>query len=639
MKKTLLIVLMAAAAVPAYPLTAAFSSDEADRQVYVNGFDSESDLEGWTLDPAWSLTENVSIYGADVKPFSSVDPASKLSAGCDVWKVTKAAMTSPLIEVPAGASLKFYAAFSEIWGVYGHLEVTVIDGTDRKLLLNSFLWSQEDGNDGDRWVSFKYDISAYAGRKVQFEFCYVDAGGGENVYVDGLAITVPDTSADSSVTISEGQSVTFADLSDGATEWHWTFAGGTPAESNEKNPTVTYAVGGDYDVTLTVGDGSGATATAERKAYVHVRKEQAKALIGRPEGTYYSPWAMYYVPVGTPVTYRDLSSGNPTEWLWTLPGTEEGTCTEQHATVTYKEEGLFGIKLHAANEAGGTDDEYVDAVQAGGAQYVWNITPQENPDIDVIALGWYGNYAGSNYLGMDRFAEHFEGPAAAATVDGVQAYFGKATVVPASAEYPVTVSIALPAADGTPGEIVATASLKASELVDGSDDYSPTTFTFASPVAIAKGQDFFVVIGPFPTNENPDDYSTDDIALYCSPRVDDPSEREATMWHFLLDENPDYTFAETGHWIKQSDDPGSIAITPHLTFERKQDSIVDIFHDASEPVRVVREGDNLVADGPITVYTVGGVIVARGEGRVGIASLEPGVYIVRTAAGACRIVR
>ena len=37
--------------------------------------------------------------------------------------------------------------------------------------------------------------------------------------------------------------------------WNWTFEGGTPATSDVENPVVTYADGGTYDVTLTVGDG------------------------------------------------------------------------------------------------------------------------------------------------------------------------------------------------------------------------------------------------------------------------------------------------------------------------------------------------------------------------------------------------
>ncbi|WP_165780050.1 T9SS type A sorting domain-containing protein [Hanstruepera neustonica] len=37
-----------------------------------------------------------------------------------------------------------------------------------------------------------------------------------------------------------------------ATSWTWTFEGGSPATSNDQNPTITYSVDGTYDVTLEV---------------------------------------------------------------------------------------------------------------------------------------------------------------------------------------------------------------------------------------------------------------------------------------------------------------------------------------------------------------------------------------------------
>lgn len=53
--------------------------------------------------------------------------------------------------------------------------------------------------------------------------------------------------------IIQGQSIQFSDLSIGEiTEWQWTFEGGSPASSTERNPTITYNQEGTYSVTLTV---------------------------------------------------------------------------------------------------------------------------------------------------------------------------------------------------------------------------------------------------------------------------------------------------------------------------------------------------------------------------------------------------
>lgn len=58
-------------------------------------------------------------------------------------------------------------------------------------------------------------------------------------------------------TVFTNHPVSFTDASTGnPTSWLWTFEGGTPETSTEKNPVVTYQNEGAYDVSLTVSDGS-----------------------------------------------------------------------------------------------------------------------------------------------------------------------------------------------------------------------------------------------------------------------------------------------------------------------------------------------------------------------------------------------
>ena len=56
-------------------------------------------------------------------------------------------------------------------------------------------------------------------------------------------------------TVATGEEITFTNLSDNATSYKWTFPGGTPSTSTEKNPTVKYNSAGTCDVSLTVSDG------------------------------------------------------------------------------------------------------------------------------------------------------------------------------------------------------------------------------------------------------------------------------------------------------------------------------------------------------------------------------------------------
>ncbi|HEX4888366.1 MAG TPA: M43 family zinc metalloprotease, partial [Luteibaculaceae bacterium] len=53
--------------------------------------------------------------------------------------------------------------------------------------------------------------------------------------------------------ICQGNTVSFTDYSyNNVSSWSWSFPGGTPSTSTERNPTVTYNTPGTYDVTLTV---------------------------------------------------------------------------------------------------------------------------------------------------------------------------------------------------------------------------------------------------------------------------------------------------------------------------------------------------------------------------------------------------
>jgi uncharacterized repeat protein (TIGR02543 family) len=62
----------------------------------------------------------------------------------------------------------------------------------------------------------------------------------------------------SSTNISVGDDVTFTDQStNNPTSWDWTFEGGTPGTSTDRNPTVTYNTIGTFNVTLTAANAAG----------------------------------------------------------------------------------------------------------------------------------------------------------------------------------------------------------------------------------------------------------------------------------------------------------------------------------------------------------------------------------------------
>ncbi len=84
--------------------------------------------------------------------------------------------------------------------------------------------------------------------------------GNSQVTAFTLPIYAPSAIIDASTTVAcIGGTVQFLDASTGGpSEWEWTFEGGNPANSTEKNPQVSYAQPGDYDVTLSVSNSMGA---------------------------------------------------------------------------------------------------------------------------------------------------------------------------------------------------------------------------------------------------------------------------------------------------------------------------------------------------------------------------------------------
>ena len=581
MKKITLLLLSAAMLclnAGAQELTAAFGASEAMVPYYEQGWDSQEEFDTWTYTSTSSSTWKL---GNPSKSFSTIDSNSTSSMILTYANGQNEVATSPAIEIRDGSQLEFYCYASGIYLVYGAWKLyAIVDGSST-LLIDQFLWAQDQGYDGPSWEKFTVDLASYAGKSVQFSFVY-QGDYGEDEAIDGFKVLQAAAGDDATINIKEGESVHFMDMSTGnPTTWSWTFEGGTPATSNEQNPVVTYDKAGSYAVTLTVGNGS-TTATTTREAYVNVSGEAPVANIGLPDGAYLSPWVMMFVPTNVPLTFKDASTGNPTQWSWTFQGTDVTSSTEQNPTVTYTQEGSYGIKLEVANDLGSNVFETVNtAIQAGGEQEIWNIAPEENSDLTLIEMGWYGNYAGTNWLGMGEFAEHYDAPLTDATISKVNIYFGKVTA--ASADADIVVKIAAEGEDGMPGEILGSTSLKASELAFDASTVNATEFVFDSPVVIKAGTEFFAVVGPFP-NEN-----GDDIAILLCRR--DEGEK-CTAYQFVYDEDENHNFLETGTWYQNVDDPMSMCIAPVLKF------------DATTAINTVQASKEAVSH---TYYNIAGI--------------------------------
>ncbi len=551
MKKNTLLLLCAtliSLSAGAQGLTAAFSASEAMVPYYEQGWDSEAEFNTWTYASTSSSTWHL---GNAYMAFSTIDSNSQSSMVLTYSNGQNEVATSPAIDIREGSQLEFYCYSSGIYLVYGAWKLyAIVDGSS-KLLIDQFLWAQEKGYDGPSWERFTVDLAAYAGKQVKFSFVY-EGDYGEDEAIDGFKIKQAASGDDATIHIKEGESVHFLDMSTGnVTSWNWTFEGGTPATSTDQNPVVTYNKAGSYAVTLTVGDGSNQVTTT-RSAFINVSGEAPTAAIDLPDGAYLSPWVMMFVPTNVPLTFKDASTGNPSQWSWTIQGAEPNTSHEQNPTVTYTTEGSYGIRLEVANDLGSNVFETVDnAIQAGGEQEIWNIAPEETTNLTMMEMGWYGNYAGTNWLGMGEFAEHFDAPLVDATISKVNIYFGKVTASSTNAD--IDVKIAAVGDDGMPGEILGSTSVKAGDLAYDPSVINATEFAFDTPVEVKAGTEFFVVVGPFP-NDNGDDIAI----LLCRRKVGE----KCTAYQFVYDEDANYNYLETGTWYKNNDDPLSMTIAP-----------------------------------------------------------------------------
>ena len=173
---------------------------------------------------------------------------------------------------------------------------------------------------------------------------------------DLFAFVVTPPTADFKVSegyIQQGQSVTFTDLSTGATSWNWSFPGGVPAGSTEQNPTVTYPDAGDYEVSLTVSN-SGGSDTETKAAFIQVYP----TII--PQAGFSASVTRAYV--NQAITFIDSTKNLPTSWNWTFEGGTPNTSTEQNPVITYNETGTFDVTLTATNSAGSdtfTQTDYI----------------------------------------------------------------------------------------------------------------------------------------------------------------------------------------------------------------------------------------------------------------------------------------
>ena len=215
--------------------------------------------------------------------------------------------------------------------------------------------------------------------------------------------------------------------SDNATDYQWTFEGGTPATSAAENPQVNYDTPGTYAVTLTASNAAGST-----------EETKTNFITVHPETTV----GFDFVRNGATVEFSSTST-NAISYLWNFGNGQ--ISTEASPTVLYDADGTYAVALTAtgicgsetitqavqittvptANFVASTQQgcgplsvDFTDASSSNATNFSWtfeNGTPatstEENPTVIFSAAGSHSvtlivsNTEGSDTLTKPQYIE------------------------------------------------------------------------------------------------------------------------------------------------------------------------------------------------------------------------------------------
>lgn len=201
-----------------------------------------------------------------------------------------------------------------------------------------------------------------------------------------LLIPNPNFSADTTW-LSHEDSVDFHDASNNQTNsWLWTFEGGVPATSEEKNPTsVKFPEPGTYTVSLTAGNDAGSN-TNTKTDYITVEYVKS-AMFSASETT---------IETGNAVDFTDESDNEPISWTWYIDSVpfyqSEIPAQKNPSDVFFNNVGEYDITLVvdglADSKLSRTKKGYIKVIQGTGIDAIENqvISIFPNPNNGTFAL-------------------------------------------------------------------------------------------------------------------------------------------------------------------------------------------------------------------------------------------------------------
>lgn len=261
---------------------------------------------------------NPGIYSVTLQASDGVETVSEIKESyIKVRELVLANFTADTTTIDAGGQIvfenrSFGGAESYQWIFEGGTPATSMDANP------TVTYSSSD----------MFDVTLVAIRGIDRDTLY------RTDYVTVLVPLVAGFSAEED-SVVESTIVNFIDESEGIpTSWSWSFEGGNPTSSTLQNPRVSYALPGNYDVTLQV--------TRDNKAdeilledYIKVRSK-ISAAFEASENT---------IVEGADIDFVASEENGVNEWYWTFEGGTPATSTSKTPTVTYSSPGVYDVQL------------------------------------------------------------------------------------------------------------------------------------------------------------------------------------------------------------------------------------------------------------------------------------------------------
>lgn len=256
-------------------------TESTDLILYSSSFEKWQGRTSYIAFTVQGRTESEHIYGwiqvevaADGKSCTIIDYAYNALSGDPILAGQKA----------SGEELSLIAEFSaDLFSLEAGNQVHFTSQSLPEAQIQSYMWEFEGGTPATSTEKDPVVTYAAAGT-YDVKLTLKNANGTEVTklkedYIQVTAVPVVikvDFTADKR-TLSEGESVVFtsaASPEEAIVKYEWTFDGGTPAASTDKNPTVTYATAGTYDVKLVVYDSQNKPVQLVQKSWIEVKKKE-----------------------------------------------------------------------------------------------------------------------------------------------------------------------------------------------------------------------------------------------------------------------------------------------------------------------------------------------------------------------------